>query len=64
MLWGVEAAFRRVAGVVATRVGYTGGTLAIPLCSLLGGTGHAEAVEVTFDPGRSVMTICYTLGGP
>lgn len=52
--WGVEAAFRGRAGVVATRAGYTGGTLEAPtyrqVCS--GRTGHAEAVEVTFDPAR------------
>ncbi len=52
--WGVESVFEQVDGVVATKVGYTGGFTDAPsyedVCSHR--TGHAEAVEVTFDPAR------------
>lgn len=52
--WGVEAEFRQVKGVVSTAVGYEGGTSVNPtyrdVCSH--GTGHAEVVQVEYDPSR------------
>lgn len=52
--WGVESAFRAVDGVVDVAVGYAGGTVPKPsyrtVCS--GKTGHAEVVQVEYDPAR------------
>jgi peptide-methionine (S)-S-oxide reductase len=52
--WGIEAAYRQVKGVVSTAVGFSGGTYDNPsyhdVCT--GRTGHAEVVEVTYDPAR------------
>ncbi len=52
--WGVEAAYRQIPGVLATTVGFEGGTTENPsyrdVCTHT--TGHAEVVEVEYDPAR------------
>ena len=52
--WCTESEFRGLDGVLYTRVGYTGGTLPNPKYEDThdGTSGHAEAVEITFDPGK------------
>jgi peptide-methionine (S)-S-oxide reductase len=68
--WGVEAAFRRLDGVHATRVGYAGGGVDNPtyeqVCSHR--TGHAEVVEVTYDdtviPYEQLLAVFWTEHDP
>jgi len=68
--WGVEETFRQAKGVHSTRVGYYGGTLPHPtyqdVCT--DRTGHAEAVEVEFDPAevsyRDLLRVYWEMHDP
>lgn len=68
--WGVEARFAEMPGVLDTAVGYQGGSLEHPtykeVCT--DRTGHAEVVEVTFDPSRlsfeTLLDMFFTLHDP
>ena len=53
--WGVEAAFRKIQGVVSTTVGYSGGSSKNPTYKDVrsGRTGHAEVVQVEYDPSKT-----------
>ena len=68
--WGVEANFRKLDGIISTRVGYIGGSFSNPtykdVCSHK--TGHAEAVEVTFDSSKvsynELLDVFWTIHDP
>ena len=68
--WGVEEMIRKVPGVVDTEVGYAGGTSPDPtyeqICT--GTTGHAEAIQITFDPQKlsyeRVLELFFSLHDP
>jgi len=68
--WGVEYKLGRVPGVLTTEVGYTGGTVPDPSYERVcrDDTGHAEAVQVSFDPDvisyRDLLEIFFTLHDP
>ncbi len=68
--WCTEAVFQEVKGVQAVESGYTGGTLADPTYDQIceGNTGHAEVVQVRFDPEmisyRELLEIFFTIHDP
>jgi methionine-S-sulfoxide reductase len=68
--WGTEEFFRKVPGVVETMVGYTGGTMKDPKYEDVssGKTGHAESLELKFDPKKvsyeQILTLFFKMHDP
>jgi peptide-methionine (S)-S-oxide reductase len=68
--WCIEAAFQEIRGVINVESGYAGGTTASPtyeqVCT--GNTGHAEVVQVTFDPNiisfKDILEVFFTAHDP
>ena len=68
--WCIEAAFDEIKGVVKVESGYSGGNLANPTYKQVstGNTGHAEVVQITFDPNfisfKEILEIFFTIHDP
>lgn len=68
--WGVEELFRKLDGVIKTEVGYSGGNIDNPDYKLIssGLTGHAESIEITFDPEiisyEKILKFFFTIHDP
>lgn len=68
--WGTEEFFRKVPGVLSTRVGYTGGQLENPTYedTSAGTSGHAESLELTFNPAKvsyaELLTLFFKIHDP
>ena len=68
--WGMEDLFRRLDGVIDTQVGYTGGTTGDPVSRTVktGTTGHAEALQIDYDPGilsyRQLLSLFFQIHDP
>ncbi|CAG0912048.1 unnamed protein product, partial [Cyprideis torosa] len=68
--WGMQDLIRKMPGVISTRVGYTGGNVANANYSIVkrGDTGHAESIEVVFDPEvlsfRDLLEFFFQLHNP
>jgi peptide-methionine (S)-S-oxide reductase len=68
--WGVEEAFRHIKGVVSAQAGFAGGYVENPsyrdVCA--GNTGHAEVVQLEFDPGqvayKNLLSVFWTIHDP